>query len=54
MFGHTTKALATGILVRGFTPVTTEPRFAQGRPFVSILTAVATVTAPATRSHIQA
>lgn len=46
MFGHTAKAVATGIPVRGFTPVTTEPRFVQGLSFVSIFTAVVTVTAP--------
>lgn len=54
MFGHTAKAVATGIPVRGFTPVTTEPRFVQGLSFVSIFTAVVTVTAPVTRSPIRA
>ena len=53
MFGHTSKAVATGIPVRGFTPVTTEPRFVQGLSFVSIFTAVVTVTAPVAHTSVR-
>ena len=59
MFGQTAKAVATGIPVIGFTPVTTEPKLADGLPLVRIFTAVVAViapvhTGPATRSPIQA